>query len=234
MAGNIIRLVNGGSIQVRTGVLQGVGPVGPRGQVGPPGPDGPAGPQGEPGPVGQILQRQGKWIVTGSVAVAPDTDVLVPFATTAYDDMGAATSTTTFELDDIGDYQLNVWLRFDLPANAADDYREIALNSVTNGEICRTSVPATIGRETYVSLSFPHRTTVASEVIRVYARSGDDASLNITAGALAITRTGSGPQGPAGPQGPQGATGAQGIQGPQGAAGSSGAGYTTYAALDAG
>jgi len=234
MAGNIIRLVNGGSIQVRTGVLQGVGPVGPRGQVGPPGPDGPAGPQGEPGPVGQILQRQSKFVISGNTSVAPDTDVLVAFQTTAYDDMAAATSTTTFQLPDLGDYQLNAWVKFGLPANAADDFRELALNSVTNGEIIRVSVPATVGRETYVAVSFPHRSTVANEVIRLYARSGDDATLNITAGALAITRTGSGPQGPEGPQGPQGETGSQGIQGIQGIPGSSGAGYATYAALDAG
>ena len=234
MGGNIIRLVNGGSIQVRTGVLQGVGPQGPRGLIGPPGPDGPAGPQGEPGPIGQILQRQGKWVVSGNTSLTPDTDTLVAFATTAYDDMGSATSTTTFKLPDIGDYQLNVWLKFGLPANAADDYREIAFNSVTNGELARVSSPATVGRETYVNLSFPHRSTIADEVIRVYARSGDDATLNVTAGAFAITRTGSGPQGPAGPQGPQGLTGSQGIQGPQGIPGSSGAGYATYAALDAG
>lgn len=231
MAGNIIRLVNGGQIQVRTGVLQGVGPVGPRGLIGPPGPDGPAGPQGEQGPVGQILQRQGKWVISGNTAVNPDTDTLIAFQTTAYDDFGAATSTTTYELDEIGDYQINVWLKFGLPANAADDYREVAINSVTNGELARTSVPATVGRETYVSLSFPHRTTIASEVLRIYARSGDDLALNVTGGALAITRTGSGPQGPAGPQGPQGATGAQGIQGPAGAAGSASSGFAQYADL---
>ena len=231
MAGNIIRLVNGGQIQVRTGVLQGVGPVGPRGLIGPPGPDGPAGPQGEQGPIGQILQRQGKWVINSNTPVNPDTDTLVAFQITAYDDFGAATSTTTYELDDIGDYQLNVWLKFGLPANAADDYREVALNSVTNGELARTSVPATVGRETYVSLSFPHRTTVASEVIRVYARSGDDLALNVTAGALAITRTGSGPKGDPGPQGPQGVTGAQGIQGATGPSGSASSGFAQYADL---
>lgn len=45
----IIRLTNGGAIQVRTGVLQGVGPVGP---AGPTGPTGPAGPTGATGPAG--------------------------------------------------------------------------------------------------------------------------------------------------------------------------------------
>jgi len=233
MSGNIIRLTNGGSIQVRTGVLQGVGPVGPRGQVGPPGPDGPAGPPGESGPPGQIIQRQAKFIASGTTALNPDTDTLVAFATTDYDDIGSATSTTSFQLPELGDYQLNVWLRFALPANAADDVREVALVSDLNGEIARTSVPATVGRETYVSLSFPHRATQAGEVIQVFARSGDDLALNIDAGALAITRTGSGPKGDPGPQGPQGLTGAQGIQGPQGDPGSAGTGYATYAELDA-
>ena len=54
---NVVRLVNGGTIQVKTGVLQGVGPQGPRGYVGPQGPQGEQGPVGEQGQIGQILQQ---------------------------------------------------------------------------------------------------------------------------------------------------------------------------------
>ena len=76
---NVIRLVNGGSIQVRTGVIQGVGPQGPRGVQGNQGIDGDQGPQGEPGPIGQILQLQGRTRVATSNVIALNTDTVVAF-----------------------------------------------------------------------------------------------------------------------------------------------------------
>jgi len=228
---NVIRLLNGGTIQVRTGVLAGVGPEGPRGLVGPAGPQGEQGFQGDQGPIGQILQRQSRAVVSGTTTVSPDTDTLVAFGTVSYDDMGACTSSTNFTLTDVGDYQLNCYLKFEMPANAPDGHRTIFFSSTTNGEIARTSRNAILDEATYVDLSFPHRSTVSGEVIRVYARSGDDLSCNVTAGSIVITRTGSGPQGPQGPAGPAGPTGATGPAGPTGATGSASSGFATYADL---
>ena len=76
---NVIRLNNGGSIQVRTGVLQGVGPVGPPGVAGPQGPEGVPGPQGETGPVGAIMQYLTKARINAPLNLPPNTDALVSF-----------------------------------------------------------------------------------------------------------------------------------------------------------
>jgi hypothetical protein len=156
---------------------------------------------------------------------------LVAFGAVSYDDMSAATSSTNFTLHDLGDYQLNCWLQFDIPGNQPDGHREIILRSVTNGDIARTQIPATIDETTAMHISFPHRSTTVNEVVQVYARSGDDVNVAISAGAFVLTRTGSGPQGPVGPQGPQGITGAMGPVGPQGPAGNANDGFATYADL---
>jgi hypothetical protein len=227
---NTIRLVNGGTIQVRTGVLQGVGPTGPRGPVGPPGPDGNQGPVGDPGVMGQILQYASKANVSGNTTVNPDSDTLVAFATVAYDDMSACTSSTNFTLSDQGDYQLNVWVKFDKPASNGDGIRRIWFYSDTDGIVAQNSCLAVVDEATYLNLSFPYRAG-GGEVINVYARSGDDGSCAISAGSVAITRIGSGPVGPEGPPGPDGPTGPKGDTGDTGADGSAGSGYATYADL---
>src|SRR4051812_37067117 len=106
---NVIRLVNGGTIQVRTGVLAGIGPSGPRGLIGETGPDGPQGPVGETGAMGQILQVQTKAVVSGTTTLNPDTDTLIAFGSVSYDDLSAATSSTNFTLHDAADYQIVAW-----------------------------------------------------------------------------------------------------------------------------
>lgn len=227
---NTIRLVSGGTIQVRTGVLQGVGPTGPRGPIGPAGPDGIQGPVGEVGAMGQILQYASRAVVSGNTTVNPDTNTLVAFATVAYDDMSACTSSTNFTLSDEGDYQLNVWVQFDKGASNGDGIRRIWFNSSVDGIVAQNSCLAVVDEATYLNLSFPYRAD-GGEVITVYARSGDDSSVAISAGSIAITRIGSGPVGPEGPQGPDGPTGPTGPTGATGADGSAGSGYSTYADL---
>ena len=76
---NVIRMVNGGTIQVRTGVMAGVGPQGQRGLIGPPGIDGPQGPDGPEGPIGQILQKQSRANLSGTITILPAADTLLPF-----------------------------------------------------------------------------------------------------------------------------------------------------------
>jgi hypothetical protein len=168
---NIIRLTNGGTLQIRTGVLQGVGPQGPRGLVGPPGQQGEQGPTGETGAMGAILQMQMRTTVSGTTTVNADTDTLIAFGAVSYDDLSAHASSTNMQLADIGDYLLSVYLRFDLPANAGDGARDVWFQSVTNGTIARTTHQAVSDAATYVYLAFPHRTTVSNEIINVYARS---------------------------------------------------------------
>src|SRR4051794_25771678 len=99
---NVIKLVNGGTIQVRTGVMAGVGPAGQRGLVGPAGPDGPQGPVGPEGPIGQILQIASRATISSAQTVLQDVDSLVSFATVAYDEMSCFLSTTNFAFTRIG------------------------------------------------------------------------------------------------------------------------------------
>ena len=230
MGGNAVRLVNGGSIQVRTGVLQGIGPQGPTGPVGPAGPEGPQGPVGEVGPQGAITQMQGKETITSPTTIAPDTDTLVAFQTVTYDDMSCFTSTTNITLKDIGDYLISCWVQFNLGANAGDSIRSLWAVSATNGIIGRSSCLAVADDVTYVNVAMQHRSTVANEVVNIKARSSDDVSLTISAGAVTVTRVGSGPPGVAGPIGPVGPVGPTGPAGPTGATGSGGH-HPTYTDL---
>ena len=227
---NVVRLVSGGAIQVRTGVIQGIGPQGPRGQRGLPGPDGPQGPQGEPGPMGQILQVQTRANVSSNTTMSPSATGPVAFATIVYDDLGAATSTTNFTLAQTGDYLLSAYVRFSPPSGTAVGTRQLILNSSVYGPIAHNGVNAAAG-DTWLSISHPYRCTTSGDVITVQGRSEDTAAVLISVGALTITRIGSGPAGAIGPAGPTGATGATGAVGPTGPAGSSGSGYSTYDAI---
>jgi len=123
-------------------------------------------------------------------------------------------------------------VEFDMPANAGDGARSLWLRSNLNSTLCRVAAPAVGDEPTYVSFSWPVRLD-SGEVLNVYARHGDDLSVNISAGAISLIRIGSGPQGAVGPAGPQGPVGPAGPQGPQGPAGSAGGTYTTYGDLHA-
>lgn len=225
---NVVRLVSGGTIQVRTGILQGVGPQGPTGPAGSTGPEGPQGPQGETGPPGAITQFSSKFTVATTQSINIDTDTLVSMANVVYDDHSAHTSSTNFTLPSIGDYMFNAWVRFDLPASAGDGLRALWLQSTTNGLVGRTQHLAVVDDATYVNLAVLHRTTVSNEVFNLYCRNGDNDTCGLSAGALTITRVGSGAQGPVGPAGPQGPVGPTGAQGPQGPTGSGSGPFATY------
>ena len=227
---NVIRLNNGGVIQVRTGILQGVGPVGPRGLVGETGPAGPEGPQGETGPAGSISSYLSSTKVGGTTAVAADTDTLVSFGSVVVDELNAFDSATNISPNDPGTYQISAWVRFDLPANAGDGVRSLWLQSSVENTIARTQTLAVVDDTTYLDISWPHR-TVQNEIINVYVRSGDDLSVGVSAGGVALVRIGSGPKGDTGAQGLTGPVGPAGPQGPQGPAGSGGGAYTTYGDL---
>lgn len=227
---NVIRLNNGGSIQVRTGVLQGIGPIGPRGLTGPTGPQGSTGPQGDTGPMGAIQQYMSKTLIGAAIPVGPDTDTIVTFGQVIYDDLSAFTSATSIAPAETGDYVINVWGQFNMPANAGDGIRALWLQSSTNGTLIRAQVPAVADDATYVSLSWPHRFE-SGESVAVWTRVGDDVSVSLQAGALSLLRVGSGPAGDPGPSGPPGPVGPAGPPGPQGPAGTANSGFTTYADL---
>jgi hypothetical protein len=221
---NVIRLVNGGSIQVRTGVIQGVGPQGPTGPSGSQGPDGEQGPQGVPGPIGQILQKSGKTAVQTNNVIAANTDTAIAFGSVTYDDFSAFLgSTSVVTLPENGDYLLSVWLKFDAVAGAT--LRDLWF--LTGGNIlARSSRTAIASTDMYCNLTHPYRVAAAPETFTVLVRSGTATGISI--GQLTVTRVGSGPQGVAGPQGLTGATGATGATGPAGPTGTANSGFIKY------
>jgi hypothetical protein len=222
--GNVVRLVNGGAIQVRTGVIQGIGPQGPRGVAGPQGLQGEQGPIGPIGPLGQILQSQGLVNMSTSNTLTANSDVTLAWGSVAYDDLSCFTSSTNVTLVAAGDYLLSAWIRFD--ATPASDQSLWFITGSTT--IARKSARSGAGDTCYLDLSFPYRAT-GNNVITVHARS--TSATAVSQGVWAVTRTGSGPQGPQGIQGQTGATGSQGAQGPAGPTGSASGGFTTYADL---
>lgn len=222
---NIVRLVNGGTVQVRTGVIQGIGPMGPRGVAGPQGLQGEQGPVGDVGPVGQILQLQARTDVATNNPLSAGSDVTVAFGSVGYDDMSAFTSTSNITLTAVGDYMLSCWLRFDAAAVGVRDLWFLTGSST----IARKSVYAGDATNAYyLDLAFPYR-TAGGTVLTVHARSSTASAISM--GSVAVTRMGSGPPGPQGAQGPQGSQGAQGPAGPAGPTGSATSGFTTYAKL---
>jgi len=220
---NVVRLVSGGSIQVRTGVIQGIGPQGPTGPAGPQGIDGPQGPVGDSGPQGQILQLQGLSSVATNNPLSSGADTVIAFGSVSYDDLSTFTSTSNITLTAAGDYLLSCWLRFDA-ATATKREMWFQTGSTT---IARKTMMADTGI-VYCDLAMPFR-AAGGEVVNVHALAG--VATGISQGAVTVTRVGSGPPGPQGPVGPQGPIGATGAQGPAGPAGSSSSGYATYALL---
>jgi len=223
---NVVRLVNGGTIQVRTGVIQGIGPQGPRGVAGPQGVDGDQGPVGETGPMGQILQLQGKTNVGTNNPIAANTDTVIAFGSVSYDDLSCFTSTSNITLSAAGDYLLSAWLRFD-----ANTPKPVAMwFSVASTIISAISTPTDSVNPTYLNLATPYR-AAAGDVVNVMVKSGSPTAVGSGGGACTVTRVGSGPPGPEGPVGPQGNQGAIGATGAAGPPGTANAGFTKYSDL---
>jgi hypothetical protein len=224
---NVVRLVNGGTVQVRTGVIQGIGPQGPRGIAGVQGQQGEQGPIGDTGPMGAILQMSAKTAVLSNNPLAANTDTLINFGSVGFDQFagpGLGFSNVSFVAPSAGDYLMNVWLRFD---DAAASIREIWFTA-TGVTIARTSRGSVAGSPFFVDLSFTYR-AVANDVIQVLARAGS--ATGVSQGSWAVTRVGSGPPGPKGDIGPQGPVGANGATGNTGPAGTANAGFTKYSDL---
>lgn len=228
----VIKVASGETIQVRTGVLQGIGAQGPVGPTGPAGPTGDQGPQGETGPMGQISSFSSELTIGGATALGSGTPGPISFDTTVRDDLAVITSATTFTAPDNMDLFFSVWVQFGLPADAADGYRQLELR--TGGSFAtalwKVNCPATIGVPTQLVMT----TTVkaaASQAFQIWGVHNDSLSVATSAGRLAIYRVGSGPAGEAGPEGPVGPVGPVGPAGPAGPDGSATTGFATYADL---
>lgn len=224
------RLSNGGTLIIRTGVLQGVGPQGPRGATGPEGPSGPPGPQGEQGPTGYIEQVTFEATATGT-SVATSNDTLVSYDSVTTDDFSAAQSLTNFE-PGIGDYHVTAYIKFSKQSEInASGSRIVRLlkENVVQAAITVSAVP-TIPTE--VTLTAGVHLTDDLDTLQIQVWHNEGVTLQVT-GRLFFTKVGPGQRGLTGPEGPKGDIGPQGPEGPQGPAGTITDNTTTFAMLEA-
>lgn len=229
--GNIIKLDNGSTIQVRTGVLAGVGPEGPRGLVGPAGLTGDPGPVGPVGPAGQITQFASRFI-TGVQSVSASAETAVAFATVSYDDIGVQLSTTSFSAPEGGDYLFDCTLFL---TDYGTTGRLIAfIVSSVDGRVGGGQLTLGTGWSgsfvTPLHVGYLARAAVGETFqVKIVADSADT-NITVAAGSvLSVTRIGPGAIGPTGPVGPTGPPGPDGPTGPEGDDGDAGSGYSTYA-----
>ena len=222
---SVVRLPSGGTIQVRTGVIQGIGPTGPEGKIGPIGPIGPIGEVGPVGPPGQITRIGARCSAPGTQDVPMNSDTDVSFNGATYDDMGIAALPALFTVKEDSDYLVSVWLRLSRPIGTPVGGRRV---SVVSGSTVLASITtgAVEGMDTDVQLTSVHRALVGN-TFKIVTRHSDTTPLTITDGVIAVHQVGSGPMGPQGIQG-VGEQGPIGPEGPRGPTGSGNGPFATY------
>jgi hypothetical protein len=225
----VVKVSSGETIQIRTGVLQGIGAQGPVGPTGPQGQIGEQGPQGEVGPAGEISSFSSEATIATPTAVAADTPTLVGFDSTVRDDLAVITSSTTFTAPVAMDLFFSIWVSFALPADAGDAFRKIQLKSGST-VLASVSGPSNPDVTTDLNLTTTVKAT-AAQAFQLWATHSDNLSVAVSAGRIAIYRVGSGPQGVAGPTGATGPVGPAGPAGPEGPAGDANSGFDTFADL---
>lgn len=223
----VIRLASGDTVQVRSGVLQGLGPQGSTGPQGPRGLQGEQGAQGEPGPMGSINAFRTGCVISGSQSVAISTPTNLTFDTTVVDELSLKKSATNFSSDETGDYHASGWVRFSQVADGATGWRQVQVfNTSTSEVLFESQVPAVYNGNTSVPFDISFRVN-AGEIVVVRVQHNDNEAVAVSAGSANFYRQGSGPRGLQGIQGEIGPTGATGPQGPAGPTGSAGTGYAT-------
>ena len=237
MSSQVVRISSGEVIQVRTGVIQGIGPQGPVGPTGPRGETGPQGPQGIAGPTGAVINYS-SYFTASSQSIAtttvtsnmPTAYSLVAFGTVTRDELAAQTSSTVYDFTPTADFSGWVTIEFQKQASVnASGFRAVRVeyNSVL---VAETIVAASTLTHTKITLPFAVRSTNSSHALSVKVAHNEGVSLAIT-GGLWINQTGPGPKGDQGDPGVQGSVGPVGAQGPQGPAGSIATNTTTFASL---
>ena len=232
---SVIRVSSGDTIQVRTGVLQGIGPVGPTGPTGPQGVIGPQGIQGEQGPKGSLGEYATNVANLSLQSIATATNTLVAFDTVTVDEYNAVKSTTNFQ-PGAGNWYITAYVMFTKQAGNAVGAR--ALRIITSAPVVGTiagttmAVIPTINHE--ISLACGVRITDPATIIQVQAYHTEGATLQLSGAKFWLCRTGSGPQGIQGIQGVQGPIGPAGPTGPAGPSGAGANKTTTFTQIEAG
>jgi hypothetical protein len=225
----VIRLSSGETIQVRTGVIQGIGPQGPVGPTGPVGLTGDQGPQGVPGPMGAITEFSTE-VTPGAQSIGSVTPTLVSFTSVIRDQLSIVTSATNFTLP-VGQYYVLCWLQISKQASINAVGSRVArflYNGVVVGAKSSAAAPT---YPTDISVSTGINVINPSQILQVQVEHDEGATLAIVTGKLWVSRIGPGAKGDQGVAGPTGAAGPVGAQGVIGPAGSVANNTTTYATL---
>jgi len=218
MTNQVVRLVTGDSIEIRTGAIQGVGPqgnTGPQGPQGDTGPAGPIGPTGATGPTGAVVDMG--TIFTGAGQSIPDSTLTnVKWPTVVLGEIGTIDGSTEQITLPAGRYYIAVNVEFANPSGTAAGLRELRLLTPPSTVYVGASTVAVNGRSTYLNThTMVAVTTDTAIIVSVYQNQGG--ALSISNARLAISNIGPGIQGPVGPTGPQGPEGpASTVPGPAG------------------
>ena len=227
MSSTVARLTSGDIIQVRTGVLQGIGPQGPVGPVGPQGEDGPQGSQGVPGPMGQIDDLVTQATSYGSSQpVASNTPTALNMVTTIRDDAGLITGLTQLTLP-AGNWYVQASVCFEKPSAAAGSGRRRISVNYDGVEYDAIANNALADWNTELALRTLIVAPAAGRVATFYATQNDSVAIAVW-GRFWVTKLGPGARGPAGDPGPTGPVGQQGPTGPQGVPGTLVSNSTTF------
>ena len=225
---------DGASISMVTGVLRGVGPMGPRGFTGD---IGPVGPQGIPGPQPEMDPVSGEFANSSVVTLTNNgnwTDVPMTSNTFLVGDMASLNGNGSVGLQ--GEHPDGLEVVFTLAATVRpgasgteDVLLEVGLFAGGAGTPFAVSkFKHTHGATTSTFTFTSQRLVSTGTAVMVKARAFNTAvSAQLTSTVLTVCRAG-GPTGPTGIQGPIGATGPIGPTGPTGSAGG---GYATMDAL---
>lgn len=214
MTSTVRRLSAGSAIHIRTGVLQGIGPQGPRGATGPQGNRGPIGPAGPPGPTGYVDEAAMR--ATGSGSVSHGTPSIATFASLTDDAAGIYDNPTTFTLK-TGNWQGMAYVRFNKRSVDGTGSRKVEVITTGGVVVAATTVAAAPDDNTDVTVAFAMRANTGIG-LQVRITQTDGATLTY-ASSIFISRIGPGAPGPIGPEGPSGPPGPRGNPGPVGPAG---------------
>lgn len=228
MSSQVVRVNNGQTVNVRTGVLRGAGPQGPVGPQGPAGPRGDEGPKGDTATIDDSIATL--WSTT-SVAVDNAQWYDLALGTIAVDEdiLGTATA-PAFTVKDSGRYLVTVTVEFGPLTQAGETgSRMCRIYSSDSAEIIKVIIPGADAGNTLLVFS-DTLDLVSTTTYVLQGRSTDTSpdAIACTYRKVSLVRVGAGKPGPTGPQGP---AGGQGIQGPAGPTGSAGGGYTSNDAL---
>lgn len=230
MSSTVIRVVSGETLQIRTGVIQGIGPQGPTGPTGPPGPQGERGEQGPQGETGHVSQEC--TIVTGGSQGVPANDTtLVSFDQVVYDDLSTQQSATNYRPAE-GNYYLSAHVRFQHTEGNPVGHRSVEI--LQGGQVVWADMRPVLPNTNFIDVSVAGGVRVnGDELIQVRAGSTDNSPVVIETARLWISPHGPGERGPQGPPGPLGPVGPTGIAGPIGPPGNPDGYGTTFADLAA-